>query len=307
MTFLSLLAALLLEQARPLRQGNRLHLWFDRYALYLEHQFNGDEFRHGIVAWLLAVVPLLAVTLAVYFAVYAISPPLAWAWNVAVLYITMGFRRFSHYFTEILRALSNEDVTTARKLLGEWRGESAAEFSATEIGRVAIEQGLLASHRHVFGTIAWFVVLGPAGAVLYRASDMLAARWGTVGGPEGGEFGRFAARFFFWADWIPARLTALTFAVVGNFEDAVYCWRSQALAWSTRSQGVILAAGGGALGVRLGDTLHQDGTLQFRPELGTGNEADVDTMEGTVRLIWRSLVLWMFLILLVSLAHALGG
>ena len=306
MTFLSLVAALLLEQARPLRQGNRLHLWFDRYALHLEHQFNGGEFRHGIVAWLLAVVPLLAVTLAVYFAVYAISPPLAWAWNVAVLYITMGFRRFSHYFTEILRALSNEDVTTARKLLGEWRGESAAEFSATEIGRVAIEQGLLASHRHVFGTIAWFVVLGPAGAVLYRASDMLAARWGAVGGPEGGEFGRFAATFFFWADWIPARLTALTFAVVGNFEDAVYCWRSQALAWSTRSQGVILAAGGGALGVRLGDTLHQDGTLQFRPELGTGNEADVDIMEGTVRLIWRSLVLWMFLILLVSLAHALG-
>ena len=306
MKFLSLLVALVLEQARPLREGNRIHLWFDRYALHLEQQFNGGEFRHGVVAWLLAVVPLLAVTLAVYYAAYAISSPLAWAWNVAVLYVTMGFRRFSHYFTEIMRALSTDDVAGARKLLGEWRGESAGEFSATEVARVAIEQGLLASHRHVFGTIVWFVVLGPAGAVLYRACDMLAARWGAAGGAEGGEFGRFAVRLFFWVDWVPARLTALTFAVVGNFEDAVYCWRSQALAWSTRSQGVILAAGGGALGVRLGDTLHQHGTLQFRPELGTGSEADVDAMEGTVRLTWRSLVLWMFLILLVSLAHALG-
>jgi len=195
----------------------------------------------------------------------------------------------------------------ARRVLGEWRGESAAEFSPTEIARVAIEEGLLASHRYVFGTIAWFVALGPAGAVLYRAAEMLAAQWGAHARAEGGEFGRFAARLFFWLDWVPARLTALTFAVVGNFEDAVYCWRSQALSWTTRTQGVILAAGAGALGVRLGDTLHQYGSVQFRPELGTGGDADVDAMESTVRLVWRSLVLWMFLLFIVSLAHALGG
>src|SRR5262245_33747411 len=159
MKFLSLLAALVLEQARPLRQGNRLYLWFDRYALWLEHEFNGGEFRHGVIAWVLAVAPLLAATVAGYCAAYAVSPPPACAWNVVALYITMGLRRVSHYFTEILRAPSQEDVATARKLLGEWRGESAAEFSVTEIARVAIEQGLLASHRYVFGTIAWFVAL----------------------------------------------------------------------------------------------------------------------------------------------------
>src|SRR5262245_4747460 len=145
MKFLSLVVALVLEQVRPLREGNRLYLWFDRYARRLEQEFNGGEFRHGVVAWLLAVAPLLAVTIAVYYAAYSIGPPLAWLWSIAVLYITMGFRRVSHYFTEILRALSNEDVATARKLLSEWRGESAAEFSVTEIARVAIEQGLLAS------------------------------------------------------------------------------------------------------------------------------------------------------------------
>ena len=306
MKFLALLVALLLEQVRPLRSRNRLYQTFGRYAAALDEHFNGGQYRHGVIAWLLAVTPLLVVTLAVYYALHRVNPLAAWAWNVTVLYITMGFRQFSHYFTEILRALANEDLATARTLLGEWRSESAAEFSATEIARVSIEQGLLASHRHVFGTVAWFIVLGPAGAALYRASEMLAAKWGATG-PANGEFGRFAARFFFWLDWVPARLTALTFAVVGNFEDAIYCWRSQALAWSTYTQGVILAAGGGALGVRLGDTLHQHGSLQFRPELGTGSEAGVDAMEGTVRLLWRTLVLWMFLLLIVSLAHALGG
>ena len=306
MKFLALLVALLLEQVRPLRSRNRLYQSYERYAASLEEKFNGGQYRHGVVAWLLAAGPLLLATLAVSYGLHRVSPLLAWTWNVVVLYVTMGFRRFSHFFTEILRASSNEDPATARRLLGEWRGESAADFSPTEIARVAIEEGLLASHRYVFGGIAWFVVLGPVGAVLYRAAEMLARKWSGPLGAEGTEFGRFAARFFFWIDWAPARLTALTFAVVGNFEDAVYCWRSQALAWGARTQGVILAAGGGALGVRLGDALHQYGSLQFRPELGTGGDADVDAMEGTVRLIWRSLVLWMFLVLIVSLAHALG-
>jgi len=305
MKFLALLVALALEQVRPLRSRNRLYQAFDRYADVLENHFNGGEYRHGVVAWLLAVLPLLAAVLAVYLALYQLSAAAALAWGILLLYATMGFRQFSHYFTEILKMLAREDTAAARALLGEWRGESAQEFSAQEIARVAIEQGLLSSHRHVFGTIAWFIVLGPAGAVLYRASAMLAGKWGTGRG-ESDPFGNFAARFFFWLDWLPARLTALTFAFVGNFEDAIYCWRSQAIVWSTHTQGVILAAGGGALGVRLGDTLHQYGSVQFRPELGLGAEAGVDAMEGTVRLIWRSLVLWMFLLFLVTVAHALA-
>jgi adenosylcobinamide-phosphate synthase len=303
-TFLALLAVLLVEQLRPLRGRNRAHRLFNGYADVLENHFNGGQPRHGVVAWLLAVVPLLLVVVAVHYALYHVSAAAAWVWSVVVLYLTMGFRQFSHYFTETLKTLAREDLAAARTLIGEWRGEPATEFSTSEIARVAIEQGLLASHRHVFGTIAWFVVLGPAGAFLYRAADMLATRWSARGEPDA--FGSFAARVFFWLDWAPARLTALTFAFVGNFEDAIYCWRSQALAWSTRTHGVILAAGGGALGVRLGDILHQSGSVQFRPELGTGAEAGVDTMESTVRLIWRSLVLWMFLIFLVTIAHALA-
>jgi len=303
MKFIALVAVLLIEQVRPLRQGNRLHLAFERYGTILEHHFNGGEYRHGVVAWLLAVVPLVVATVAVYYAAHAVGAIFAWAFSVLVLYVTMGFRRFSHYFTEILKALAGEDITAARKLLAEWRGEPVPEFTTAQVAGVAIEQGLLASHRQVFGAIAWFVALGPAGAVLYRAADMLAAKWGAA---EGSEFGRFAARFYGWVDWVPARLTALTFAVVGNFEDAVYCWRGQAAGWGARTHGVILAAGAGALGVRLGGTLNREGTAEFRPELGTGSEPDADAMDATVRLVWRTLVLWMFLVLIVSLAHALG-
>jgi len=306
MTFLSLLAALALEQAWPLRQGNPVHLGFGRYALVLESRFNGGEHRHGMIAWLLAVLPVVAVVVGVYFALHGVSPVAAWLWNIAVLYLTMGIRQFSHYFSEIQQALRTGNLAAAREWLGKWRGESASEFNAGEIARVAIEQGLLASHRHVFGTLFWFLALGPAGAVLYHASAVLTVQWGARTDPGNTEFGHFAARAFFWIDWVPARLTAASFAIVGDFEDAAYCWRTQAAAWHTQAHGILLAAGGGALGVRLGDVLHQHGELQFRPVLGTGDEADVDHMEYAVGLVWRALVLWMILILLVSLAYALG-
>jgi adenosylcobinamide-phosphate synthase len=299
-TFLSLIAAFLVEQLRPLRGGNAVHTVYARYASRIEDQLNGAKMEHGIAAWLLAVLPLITVTLAISLLLHDLNAVLAWAWNVAVLYFTIGFRQFSHAYTQILQALQDGRVEEARTCLAQWRGEPAPELTANEIARTAIEMGLVSAHRHVFGPVASFVALGPAGAVLYRAAAMLSDRWGARSDPEYGAFGTFTERFFFWLDWLPSRITAASFAIVGNFEDAVYCWLTQARSWAMRSQGIILSSGAGAIGVRLG------GGVDYRAEMGTGDEADVDYMRSAVGLIWRALVLWMFLVLLVTVAYALG-
>ena len=306
MKFLSLLAALLLEQMRPLREGNPVYAAFERYATLLERQLNAGQRHHGVLGWFLAVGPVVIAVVAVYLVLHALSPAAAWVWNVTVLYLTMGFRQFSHYFTAILHALRDNDVARAREYLGRWRGERSDELTPAETARLSIELALVGSHRHVFGPIVSFLLLGVAGPVIYRLSAVLAERWGRRRDPEFGDFGLFAQKFFYWADWLPARLTAASFAIVGNFEDAVYCWRTQARAWARGAHGIILASGGGALGVRLGETLHEEGSVRFRPDLGTGEEADVDYMQSAVGLIWRALVLWMFLVFVVTVAHSLG-
>jgi len=306
MTFLSVLAALLAEQAWPLREDNRLLAWFERYAAAIERGLNGGQFRHGVLAWALAAGTVLAATALIQYLLGEISSLAELAWNIAVLYAAMGFRRFSHEFTEVELALRAGELAAARDRLAKWNGGSAAEMDAAEAARVAIEQGLIVSHRRVFGPLAWFIALGPAGAVLYRISAVLAGLWGARSDPDFGAFGRFAARAFLWIDWIPVRLTGASFAAVGDFADAVYCWRAQASGWDPQAEGIILASGGGALGVRLGDTLHQDGGLRHRPEVGTGAEPEVEDMQQAAGLVWRALVLWMFLIFVVSVAHALG-
>lgn len=308
MSFLSLLAALLIEQVRPVNTRSTAYRLFVRYANNLSRHFNAGERRQGMVAWLLGVLPWVALALVVYYLLASISIVLAWAWNVAVLYATMGFRQFSHGFTAIGEALREGDLDKARAELGEWRSEPADEYNSTEIAKVAIEEGLIGSHRHVFGVILWFLVLpGPAGAVLYRLSAILYDRWGRSTDEEFAEFGGFARRAFEIIDWVPVRVTALSFAVAGDFEDAVYCWRAQAQAWMNPEQGIVLASGAGALGVRLGETLHHGGSVSFRPELGLGDEADVNYMTSATGLVWRAVVTWMFIIGLVTVANWLGG
>ena len=302
MTFLSLIGALLLEQWRPLRTGNRLYVAFARYVNRIGQNFNAGQYRDGVISWMLAVLPVALITFVVYSVSRHVNGLLALAWNIAVLYLALGFRQFSHFYNDVMLALRAGDLPRAREILTWWRGESARELTAGEIARVAIELGLIRSHRHVFGVMAWFIVLGPVGAILYRLAALLADRWGSGQNADTGAFGQFARSAFEVIDWLPVRLTAFSFAMTGDFTDAIECWREQAASWRSRAQGILLAAAAGALGVKLGGVLHEEGGIVYRPQLGDGDAADVDYMQAAVGLIWRALVLWLFLILLATIA-----
>lgn len=305
MTLLALVAALLIEQVRALPGSNPVYGIFRRYVRFLERSLDGGRYEQGTAAWFIAVGPAVVVAAAVSIYLGNVAPPLALIWNVAVLYLTMGFRQFSHDFTETLDALKAGDLALARIRTERWRGRSE-DLNAEEIARLAIERGLYGAHRHVFGVLAWFAVFGAAGAIAYRLSAMLRDSWGARLSADEAAFGEFSRLMFTWIDWAPVRLTAISFAVVGDFEDAIYCWRTQAQAWQDPHQGIVLACGAGALGVRLGSVVGTLDTAEMRPELGTGDAADAELMTSTVGMIWRALVLWLFLILLLTVANWLG-
>jgi adenosylcobinamide-phosphate synthase len=299
MSVIAIIAALVLEQWRPLGDRKAVAGALAAWSDWLEGSFNAGESRHGAIAWLVAVLAPVAAAVALYAALAWISPFAALLLNVAALYLTLGFRQFSHFFTGINAAMRDGDVDRARELIGAWRGESATHRSREEVVRLAMEEAIAASHRHVFAVLFWFVLLpGPSGAILYRMAVFLDRRWGGKG-----EFGRFARRVLRVLEWPAARLTAAAFAVVGDFEDAIYCWRTQAAAWPDPNLGIVLAAGAGALGVKLGMPLTEVEGLQPRPDLGLGETADAPFLDSTVGLLWRALVLWVFVLSTLSLAR----
>ena len=307
MSLISLTIALLLEQWRPLADRKYLASPAVRFADFLLHHFNAGKRAHGMVAWVLGVVPATLLAIAAYYLLYHLSPLLALGFNVLILYATMGFRHVGHYFTDIHWALKSGDLDKARAILGQWRGASCERLSVEEVVRLTIEEALVASYQHVFAVVFWFVVLpGPSGAILYRLSSFLHRRWANSGDAELAAFGSFAAKVFRLLDWAPARLTGIAFAVVGDFEDAAYCWRTQAAKWPDPSLGVVLASGAGAMGVRLGMPFLSELSPVDRPELGLGDEADVGFLDSTIGLVWRALVVILFILLLLAIARALS-
>ncbi len=317
MSLLAILAALALEQWRAFEWRAAVERAFVRDARALERKLNGGTLQQGTLAVVAGVAPPVAVAMVGYWLADAAHWAAGLAVNVVVLYFLMGFRRFSHAISAIVAALNVGDLTAARRALAAWRGGTAGELASGDVARLAIERGLVDAYRQVFAVLFWFVVLpGPAGAVLYRAAALLAQEWqGPVPGVEPsplvqsrGEFGRPACLLLRALDWIPVRLTALSFAVVGDFEDAVACWRTQAASWSAQEGGtaigILLASGGGALGVQLGGVLPTlSGDPDVRPDLGMGDPVEPEVLPSAVGLVWRALVLWLLLILLLTLAN----
>jgi adenosylcobinamide-phosphate synthase len=309
MNVIAIVVALGIEQWRTFRWRGALQQRFIRYARWLEHRFNGGAAQQGAIAGALAFAPPVLVAACGYWALDPISPLLGLAWNVLVLYLLVGFRHFSHAFSAIVDALKAGDAIAARRRLAAWRGSDASGVSAEEIPKLAIEQGIEDSYRHVFGILFWFLVLpGPAGAVLYRATVLLAAEWQgdelTPHGHQLSAFGTPVRRLLDWLDWIPVRLTAATFAVVGDFEDAIYCWRTQSGQWPRLNEGILLASGAGALGVVIGGTITGPaGEPEFRPEMGIGDPADSDVLPSAAGLVWRALLVWLAVLLVLTLAY----
>ena len=328
MSFLALLFALFIEQARPLANDNWVHRSLRAWTTWLSQNLDAGHARLAWTTWSLAVgAPTVLALLVHWSLMFFFGWPIAILWSVGVLYASLGFRQFSHHFTDIRDALDVGDERLARELLAEWQHVAVGTLPRSELLRHVIEHSVLSAHRHVFGVLTWFSLLaalglGPAGAVLYRMSELVSRTWSVPLGASPGwvsetlhTTGREAWRK---VDWLPARMTAVAFAVVGNFEEAIDCWRNHAQRFPDDNDGVVLSATSGALGVRLGGealrsetdgvTLHSGADLHETQdsESTPGREPELAHLASVVGLVWRTVVLWMVLLALLTLARLLG-
>lgn len=278
--------------------------------------------HHGWLLWCAAVLLPAGLTWGVYALLLLgggwVGAVLAFAWSVLVLYCTLGFRQFSHHFSAIRQALDDGDVAQATQLLAAWKQVDASQIAPDQLTRLLMEHAVIAAHRHVYAVLGWYAILaalglGPAGAVLYRMAEFVAryfddanqddlygSQYAPLEGsaslqakpamakglrsPSSQQAAQTAWRVI---DFVPARATAMTFAVVGNFEEVVEAWRGR---------------------LSTGLTPSNDGLIQMAmaASLALGHTAQPDHLRSLVGLVWRAVVLWLLLIALLTLARLLG-
>jgi adenosylcobinamide-phosphate synthase len=184
------------------------------------------------------------------------------------------------------------DLILAQEKVGRIVSRDTAAMDESAVARAGVESVLENGCDAVFGALFWFFVAGAPGAVAYRLANTLDAMWGYKTAHYL-HFGWAAARLDDVLNWIPARLTALTYALFGNAPLAWRCWRVQARAWESPNAGPVMAAGAGALSVQLGGAAMYHGQLEARPPLGAGAVPGERDIGRAVTLVQRGMWLWL--------------
>ncbi|MBF0283811.1 MAG: cobalamin biosynthesis protein [Magnetococcales bacterium] len=241
----------------------------------------------GAAAWLALVGGLTGL-------LWTIKPhdgAAGWLGDVLLLYLAVGGKSLAQHGEAVRTALAGGDLEEARRRVGWIVSRDTAALDPQGVAGATVESVLENGCDAVFGAIFWFLLLGGAGAAGYRLANTLDAMWGYKT-PRYRHFGWAAARADDLLNYLPARLTALTYALLGRTAVAWRCWRRQAPTWKSPNAGPVMAAGAGALGVRLGGAAVYHGVGVERPPLGEGRPPEAGDISAALALVRRGVWLW---------------
>ena len=293
MMVVSIVLALVLDHF--LGEPGRFHplIGFGRLVHAVERRFYSKSHCRGIVAVLVLTLPwtMLAVL------VQPMSLPWAVLFDALVLYLAIGWNSLDVHAQAVFRSLESGDLDDARRRVGLLVSRDTAGLNHQDVIKATLESVLENGNDAVLAAIFWFVLAGAPGAILYRLVNTLDAMWGYRNSRYN-HFGWCAARLDDALNLMPARLTALSYAIVGNTRTALHSWRTQASGWHSPNAGPVMAAGAGSLGVRLGGPACYDGVLQQRPLLGGKNPPAANDIGRALFLIRNALLLWLLVLLL---------
>jgi len=257
----------------------------------LEAHFNPDgkgDVAAGALAVVLLLIPFIGGSILLSF-----LPLIPWVIVSAVLlWLCIGYRSLAEHGMAVYRPLVAGDRAGARERVGMMVSRDTRELDEAGIATATTESLLENGADAVFASLFWFLVAGLPGLILHRVVNTLDAMWGYRSA-RFNRFGRVAARLDDVLNWIPARLTALGYALAGQTRLALRCWRTQAREWDSPNAGPVMAAAAGALGIELGGGAPYHEGWRERPVLGRGSAATATTIPEAVALIRRSLMLWM--------------
>jgi len=294
---LAALAAVLLD--RLLGEVPRFHplVGFGNLAALVEKRLNRRSIPHGLLAWLLAVGPWVA--LACWLRPYA-----PFAVDVVLLYFALGAQSLGRHAEAIAGPLQAGRLDEARQRVGWIVSRETARLDAGGVAKAGVESVLENGNDAIFGALFWFALLGGHGALLFRLANTLDAMWGYRN-ERYNLFGRCAARLDDFLNYLPARLTALSYALLGHTRTALHCWRTQAPGWDSPNAGPVMAAGAGSLGVALGGAAIYHGVEEIRPPLGLGKPPEAGDLRRAISLVNNSLWLWLAgLFIITGALHA---
>lgn len=306
---------------------------FGVIASRLECWVNNAKYRSsaqcilGGVSWfLLVAVPTVVITCLVFLAADAIKnavenmPMQGWLphfsvyfsigfsllVDVFVLYLAIGHASLRQHAAAIITPLMQGDIATARQKVAWIVSRDTEKLDENGVCKATVESVLENGSDAIFAPIFWYMIGGLPAVIIYRLSNTLDAMWGYKT-PRFLYFGRFSARMDDVLNYIPSRLVAISYALLGKTRQALHCWKYQAQSLNSPNAGVVMTAGAGALGIALGGEAYYHGERKEKPIFGGGAQAVTNDIHRSLLLVHHTLLLWCVVIVFLSLLAAHNG
>jgi adenosylcobinamide-phosphate synthase len=271
---------------------------FARWLATAEQHWNDPARPDGRrrLLGLVAIVGLLVAVGSIAWAAQRLAHSLLghWAWPVVALLAAPGLaqRSLHDHVSPIGKALNEDDLPSARTLVGRIVGRDTGSLDQAGVARAAIESLAESFCDGVAAPAFWLLVAGLPGLWMYKALNTADSLIGHRE-PRWRAFGWAAARGDDLANWIPARLAGCLLCIAGGRG-----WRTMmrdARRHASPNAGWPEAAMAGALGLRLAGPIAYDGVVQDKPWIGSGSvEASAADIARALTLYRRAcLGLWL--------------
>ena len=248
--------------------------------------------RGGIA---LAILPPVLLVAALQWALHSpLAGVLGLLFALAVLFWAWGPRDLDADVAAVVDATD-----------GASRREAAARLSPACAGDGAdagtlVEGVFEGALRRWFGVLAWFLVLGPAGAVLYRLAALSAEDAGAAVLPEGTRDG--ARRLFALLNWPVAQAMTFSLALVGNFDTVLGVWREHGGASWRLGHAYLGAAGRASVRGEVAEEAQDFIEEGVAPGNAWAKLGELPELRDAMSLVWRILLLWLVVLALFVVA-----
>lgn len=289
LTLIAVVLALVLGHIAPSLLAVRRYDWFISWLQWLGRVFGGQGAWQGRFGLLIATgLPVLAVAaLQWWLGGHFYGLPL-FVFALAVLIYTWGPRDLDLDVDAVIEARDGEARRAAAQRLFPEGGEPVLE------GPSLVEAVFRCALWRWFGVLFWFLLLGPAGALLYRLVSLSAqGEAGKVLPPAQGE----AAKLFVAIlNWPVAHLMTFALALAANFDGVLAAWRDWHAQGGLRLDiGFLGAAARASVVCELAeeDAYAIDGPAQAPALL---------ELRDAMSLVWRVMLLWLGVLALFVVA-----
>jgi len=302
-TLIIILFALAFDRLFPDRGRIRPFVWYEDWVRSVEQRFNAGTRGQGLGAVVVVMGPVILGLLVVRYVLSRMSYALVYIFDVLVLYLCLDLYRLTRMAVAVSESLDSGDLLMAASQLESLTCKPTSEVTESSIAQATVEVVLKQANTLVMAPLFWFILFGPVVIVLQRIAAMLDRLWGHRS-PQYAEFGWAAARLNDLLGWIPARITALSYGIMGSFEDALHCWRRQAGMWSDINSGPLLASGFGAMHMSACEETEDEDVPGLR--VGQTYLVNAADIRRVVALLWRVLLFWLAVALLMAGARLFG-